>query len=58
MQTAGENLESAILFDVKEEALTDMTLSEHIIRLSVTKWIIQNMRDYLNTAISNNRINL
>lgn len=36
MQTAGENLESAILFDVKEEALTDMTLSEHITRLSVT----------------------
>lgn len=51
MTNNNENIEAAILFDVKEEALSSFTLSEHISRLT-------EMRDYLQSAIANNRGNL
>ena len=35
LQTQNDNLEKAILFETKEEALLDMTLSEHVTRLNV-----------------------
>ena len=35
MQAQPDNLEKAILFDTKDEALNEMTFTEHISRLHV-----------------------